>query len=137
MGKLAKKTKRSLDVTVGEFTNLGAELMNRDSGGSDSKVFKERWTEHFFAEPVVLVDVWRRLKVDIEADPDSPDDKIAEPIHLLWALMLLKMYSTEAVLSGPCGVDEDTFRKWAWYVIEKVSYLEHEVVSSFFMLIKV
>ena len=33
--------------------------------------------------------------------------------------------------AGPCGVDEDTFRKWAWYMIEKVSYLEHEVVSYF------
>ena len=48
------------------------------------------------------------------ADPDAPDDKIAEPVHLLWALMLLKIYSTEVVLSGLCGVDEDTFCKWAW-----------------------
>jgi hypothetical protein len=131
MGKSAKKTKLSTDVTVEEFTTLGAELMNRDEGGSDGRVFQERWTQHFLAEPVVVADVWQRLAVDIEADPDAPDDKIAEPVHMLWALMLLKIYSTEAVLSGLCGVDEDTFRKWAWYMIEKVSYLEHEVVSFF------
>lgn len=129
MGKSAKKTKLSKDVTVEEFTKLGAELMNRDPGSSNSKAFRDRWTQHYFAEPVVVAYVWQLLAVDIEADPDAPDDKIAEPIHLLWALMLLKIYATEAVLSGPCGVDEDTFRKWAWYMTEKVSYLEHEVVS--------
>jgi hypothetical protein len=131
MRKPAKKTKLSRYLTVDEFKKLGAELMNRDPGGSDGRVFQERWTQHFLAEPVVVADVWQRLAVDIEADPDAPDDRIAEPVHLLWALMLLKMYSTEAVLSGLCGVDEDTFRKWAWYMIEKVSYLEHEVVSFF------
>ena len=121
MGKSAKKAKLSRDVTVDEFTKLGAELMNRDPGGSDGRVFQERWTQHFLAEPVVVADVWQHLAVDIEADPDAPDDKIAEPVHLLWALMLLKMYSTEAVLSGLCGVDEDMFRKWARHDIEKHS----------------
>jgi hypothetical protein len=41
MGKSAKKTKLSTDVTVEEFTTLGAELMNRDEGGSDGRVFQE------------------------------------------------------------------------------------------------
>jgi hypothetical protein len=68
----------------------------------------------------------------IEADPDAPDDKITKSAHVLWAPMLLKIYSTEAVLSGLCGMDKDTFHKWAWYMIKKkVSYLEHEVVSFF------
>jgi hypothetical protein len=64
---------------------------------------------------------------------DEPDDKIGEPCHLLWALLLLKTYETESVLAGLCGgVNEDTFHKWAWHFIEKISYLEHEVVSSCF-----
>ncbi len=44
MGKSAKKTKLSTDVTVEEFTTLGAELMNRDEGGSDGRVFQEPYS---------------------------------------------------------------------------------------------
>jgi len=133
MRKSAKKAKLSADVTVEEFKSLGTELMNRSPGGSQ-KVFLERWTQHYFAEPEVITNTWKRLAVDIESDPDAPGDKIAEPVHLLWAAMFLKVYATESVLSGVCGVDEDTFRKWAWYMVEKVSYLEHEVVSFFFCI---
>jgi hypothetical protein len=43
-----------------------------------------------------------RLNMD-NADLDAPDDKIAEPCHLLWALLLLKTYKTESVLAGLCG----------------------------------
>jgi hypothetical protein len=37
MGKPAKKMKLSMDVTVEEFTKLGAELMNQDAGGSNTE----------------------------------------------------------------------------------------------------
>ena len=36
----------------------------------------------------------------------------------------------EAVLSSMCDMDEDTYQKWAWHLIDKVScYFECEVVS--------
>jgi hypothetical protein len=34
-----------------------------------------------------------------------------DPKHLLWALLLLKQYSTEIVLSGKSGVDEKNLQK--------------------------
>ena len=102
-----KKTKLSTDVTAEEFRRLGADLMNR-SAEDHGKVFQERWTAHFEVEPEVIADVWQCLVADIEED-DTPEEKIAEPSHLLWALLFLKVYSTEAVLSSICGVDEDTY----------------------------
>jgi hypothetical protein len=120
-------TKLSTDVTVEEFRRLGADLMNR-SASDHGKVFQERWTAHFEVEPEVVANVWQRLVADIEEE-DALEDKFAGPSHLLWALLFLKIYSTEAVLSSMCGVDEDTYRKWAWHLIDKVSYLECEVVS--------
>jgi hypothetical protein len=130
----AKKPRLSADVTAREFAELGAEFMHRDPDGN-KRDFDSRWQAHFCAEPEVCADVWMRLDVDA-TDPDAPDDKIAEPCHLLWALLLLKTYDTESVLAGLCGgVDEDTFRKWAWHFIEKVSYLEHEVVSCFIFML--
>jgi len=50
--------------------------------------------------------------------------------HLLWALMFLKSYGKEKVMSALAGgVDPQTFRKWVWIFIEAISYLEDEVVS--------
>ena len=73
--------------------------------------------------------MWQCLVDDIEKDDDAPEDKIAYPSHLLWALLFLKVYSMEAVLSGMIGINEDNYRKWAWHLIDKVSYLECEEVS--------
>lgn len=59
-------------------------------------------------EPEVVANVWQHLVADIE-EKDALEDKFAEPSHLLWALLFLKVYSMEAVLSSMCGMDEDTF----------------------------
>jgi hypothetical protein len=75
--------------------------------------------------------------------------------HLLWALLLLKQYSTEIVLSGKVGVDEKktsenglgtnsteivlsgkvgvdekTFRKWAWHYVSGISKLGNKLVCD-------
>ena len=39
------------------------------------------------------------------------------PKHLLWALMFLKQYANEGVLSGLAKVTPKTFHKWVWIVI--------------------
>lgn len=125
-----KKPKLSTDVSAEDFKELGAKLMKRPASGSE-KVFYERWTAFFYAGPEACERAWSLLAADADGvDPDAPDDKIGEPVHVLWALMLLKTYGTEVELSSICGVDEDTFRKWAWHYIEKISYLEDEVVSD-------
>lgn len=54
-----------------------------------------------------------------------------EPVHLLWGLMLLKLYNSEnALCSLAGGIDNKTLRKWAWAWIEQISMLESTVVSS-------
>jgi hypothetical protein len=120
----SKKFKIAVDVTPDDYKQLGSDIMTRSTGGS-SPVFERRWIAHFGVEVFVCVDVWKRLRINKE----GPEN--AEPKHLLWALLLLKQYGTESDLAGKCeGVDEQTFRKWSWIFIEKISYLEHEVVSQ-------
>ena len=46
-----------------------------------------------------------------------------QPQHLLWCLLLLKVYGTEIVLSTIAGVDRKTFRKWAWEFVYAISAL--------------
>lgn len=47
----------------------------------------------------------------------------------LWALILLKSYDTDEVNAARVGgVDEGTFRKWAFWFVNEISHLEPEVV---------
>ena len=53
----------------------------------------------------------------------------AHPKHLLWGLMWLKIYSTEAVMAGMAKCDEKMFEKWSWKFVVAVSLLKEKVVS--------
>jgi len=51
-------------------------------------------------------------------------------LHLLWGLLFLKVYATESILCGIVGgVDEKTFREWAWLMVEKMAALKTRIVS--------
>jgi len=49
--------------------------------------------------------------------------------RFFWGLVLLKSYDNEQNTTSRVGaLDEGTFRHWAWWFIEELSYLESEVV---------
>jgi hypothetical protein len=50
--------------------------------------------------------------------------------HLLWALMFLKVYGTESVLSTKCNCDEKTFRSKIWIILKAIDSIKSSVVSS-------
>jgi hypothetical protein len=57
-------------------------------------------------------------------------NKKTKPKHLLWGLMFLKTYETENILAKIAGTNRKTFRKWNWYVIQKVANRKRHVVGS-------
>ena len=120
------------EVTVQSFIEIGGDLMNKSPPSlinqKGIKSFSERWTSYFNAEPEVCMEVWSRLQ---STSFDGIDDTNERPQHLLWALLFLMVYATESVLSGICECDEDTFRLYAFRFVEKISYLEFDVVSRF------
>lgn len=76
----------------------------------------------FFATwPCICAELWRRI------DPIESLNKKSRPMHLLWALLLMCCYSTEAVNGSLAGVDEDTFRKWALPWVPAISNLSMEL----------
>jgi hypothetical protein len=91
-----KKPRLAADVSTDEFKSLGAEIVRRHTAGA-AEAFSLRWISYFGVKPEVREDAWRRL------DADEPDDLFAKPVHLLWALLLVKTYETEPVLAGICG----------------------------------
>ncbi|KAL7565730.1 hypothetical protein ACA910_005423 [Epithemia clementina (nom. ined.)] len=91
--------------------------MRRQSGNATTNGFLDCWTCHFQVAPLVVAWAWQLITAE-------PTEKGACPDHLLWALHLLKVHGKEAVLSGMCHVDEDTFRKWSWYFVSRLADLE-------------
>jgi hypothetical protein len=116
-------------ISKEEFTAMGAEIMKREPNTANSK-FQARWISHFQVDPHVVCNTWELLKIDTT---NNEEDKGAQPEHLLWALLFLKTYRAESILAGMCGsVHEDTFRKWAWSFVLRLSYLEFDVVSTLY-----
>lgn len=67
-----------------------------------------KFREFFGCGPLVAVELWNAL-VTTELLPDNGTTQ-----HMLWALMMLKIYAKEHVLAKLAGVDPKTFRLWAW-----------------------
>jgi hypothetical protein len=124
-----KRTKLTIRVTVDDYHRLGADIMRRCPESGSEVVFERRWMSFFGVDAVVCVDTWTRIGIDLN-NAEDPADKSAEPVHLLWALLFLKQYGTEAQLAAHAGaVDEKTFRKWSHLFVKKRSYLMCDVVS--------
>jgi hypothetical protein len=82
-----------------------------------------RFHATFGTSPEVCSILWEML------EPQKEINSYAKPPHLLWGLMFLRLYCSERVNRMIVEVDEGTFRKWAWLIIDAISYLEDRVVS--------
>lgn len=99
---------------IDHFRYEGAKIAGTTT---DSGVLQERQFLSFFGvKPKVCELAWQIMEENI---PDGMSTK-----HLLWGLLLLKVYSTETVLSSFAGVTEKTFRKWSWESIKALSRLD-------------
>lgn len=102
------------------FLNLGLKIMNKKSSSSSGRnliVFRA----HYGTSPEVVSHLWGRISLVQSGVMHK---------HVLWALLFMKVYSTEHVLSGIVNCNEKTFRKWIWIVIPIISEICHDVVRS-------
>ncbi len=100
-------------ASVDTFWHLGHKITKHNMEGSISQGYR-KFRTFFGTSPMVCVAVWgmlvcRPLK--------------SRPEHMLWALMLLKLYNIESVNAALVGVSEKTFRKWAHIFIRLLSNL--------------
>lgn len=106
-----------------EMEQAALQIMQRSSYQSE-QVFDRCFRAHFGASLTVACFVWELLLREAEL----PNEATVE--RFLWACMLMKTYATEEVnCSKASGVDEQTFREWAWFFVFEISYLEPHVVS--------
>lgn len=104
------------------FKRIGAELMKRNTDGSE-RIFERRYRAFFGTNWRITEHLYAKC---IDEYPPLPAN--ASGIHLLWSLMHLKQYGTEAAMSSAAGVDEKTFRKWSRIFRERLALLEDSTV---------
>ena len=110
-------------ATAEEFLSLGHQMMRRQEGGSAS-ISDRRFRGWFGLPAEVAAQAWNLL------DPEATMPAGASKLKMLWGLSLLKNYLPEEDMAAKAGVNEKTFRKWAWMFISELSALEGDVVSA-------
>ena len=83
-----------------------------------------RFRACFGAPREVVANIWNRID-----DAPGGIESGAEPKHLLWALVHLKVYSTEEIHCAIVGwPSTKTFSKWAWYFVKKIAELKDDII---------
>jgi hypothetical protein len=89
--------------------------------GGISKAQKERrqFQSLFGCSPEIVAEIWYRIA---PRGGEMSLRKGAEPCHLLWALLFMKVYANEdALCSMVGGVDKKTFCFWTRYFIRIIA----------------
>jgi hypothetical protein len=94
------------------FWTLG-HLLTRHKLEGSSETGIRKFREFFGCSPEICSMVWNLLRDHIPV--------YGTPSHLLWALLFLKRYLTEHVMSSLIGADEKTIRKWVWTFVGLMS----------------
>ena len=90
-----------------------------------SNTFRRRFKSYFGTNWFYCSLLW-----ELSWKPGYNLPNIARPEHLLWALMHMKLYSTENVLASLANCDEKTFRKWSKIFREVLANVMEEKVSE-------
>lgn len=97
-----------------EFVLLSSSMLRR-AAGLTVVDRSRRFRALFGVSPLVCQKIWELL--------ESSRLPASNPVHLLWALMFLKVYASEHVHACLAGVDEKTLRKWQWKYVRLISSL--------------
>ncbi len=106
-----------------QWLEMGMGIMGRHNLVARS-TSRRRFRATFGQSPIICSIIWDKIE---EARQTMPQG--AKTIHLLWAMMFVKLYCCEEVNASLAGCHEKTFRKWCWLFVFAISDLEGEVVS--------
>ena len=98
--------------------NMGSHL--------SQNTHERRFKANFGASLTVAYTLWCLLDVVNEGPVGGT------VAHFLWTLMFLKLYDSNDVLAGRCKCDPNTFRKWVWLFLDRISAIEYLVSTPIF-----
>ena len=99
-------------------------ILRRYDRIDDTKIFVRRYKASLGVTPEITQVLWESLEgIEMKEKPNIK--------HLLWALLFLKVYSLEEVLSSMAETTEKTYRKWVWIIVNKLDELADKQVRKF------
>ncbi|KAG7361130.1 hypothetical protein IV203_036230 [Nitzschia inconspicua] len=113
---------QNISLTAREFLYLGLDLTNKTV--KSESLARDRFMAHYGTEPIVVAVMWEML-ID---DGWTKKKRGCKPKHLLFALKFKKSYDAEMITALALGVDEKTYRKWVWFMIEGIAQLKTLVI---------
>ena len=94
------------------FWTVGHEITGHKLNGSKTTGYRI-FRSFFGTSPMVYAVVWDLL---LTLRPRK-----SKPVHLLWALLLLKRYHVESINATLTLVNQKTFRKWSLVFIKLIA----------------
>jgi hypothetical protein len=85
---------------------------------SSNETFIRKFRSLFGCSPLVCSTMYNKL---VEQNLVTEKDRV---LHLMWALVFLKLYSSENALCTLLKCSEKTLRKWVWYFLDKCSQID-------------
>ena len=110
----------NVEASPEAFSRLALFLTRQGEQAGAATRFRQ-FQAHFGISPLARSIAWSLVLESLSHG--------AQPIHLLWALLFLKVRFAEHVHKSMTGADEKTFRKWPWAILEAIANLG--IVSCF------
>ena len=82
---------------------------------------QRRFLSHYGVSPQIVSILWDSILLNLPPKCCS--------IHLLWCLLFLKVYASEAILSSIVGTNEKKYREHVWPVMRAIAALRVSTVS--------
>ncbi len=118
-------------LTADEMMRIGLEMCGFD-GRRQNKACRalnlRRFKAHFGSNPIVYAQIWEDLQTTMIPKARIDGKMCVE--SFLMAILFLKIYPTEEVLSGLFKICDTSVRKWVWYYVTKIQALKKEKVRQ-------
>jgi hypothetical protein len=116
--------KRAVDEN--RFLDIAGSLADTIAEDVGDITRKRRFRALFGISTRICVLLWTLLSKQL--------GRQARPVHLLWTLFFLKHYSVEEVNAAFARVNEKTYRKWTWLMLEELAKLNLGSATVFFVV---
>ena len=106
------------------FIGLASTMLPQIKITLTTNTIQRRFKSSFGVPPDICVILWRHIFNHVMS--------CTIPIHLLWALLFLKLYNNLDTNSSIAGVDQKTFQKHTWDIIRALSSID--IVSLYIFI---
>jgi hypothetical protein len=113
-------------ITAEAMEAVAREMLhtpNQRKARLTEKQTSKQWGSFFGTSSIVAADIWNRI------DPVQTVDRSTKPKHLLYAFVVMKIYTGDEAHGQIGKCHKNTFSKWAWLLVEAIHDIHHDVVS--------